>query len=186
MEELRKLLNILVLLYKNIWKPLNTREYLWGSSVTLHSTVLIYCANRSHLSSKNTNVSVAISGAHVIGRVSLHGNMVTHFSRFFWPNSVIGLVPTGSGAWLGSCANNCCLTLVSWQKHCLLSYKGLSYSRPLQEVMVSELLTLLLNLLHSSFHHLSTPTSKTHTRSPQPVRQQRHQPPLHRVRILQQ
>ena len=62
----------------------------------------------------NTSFSVATSGTHAIGRVCLHGNMVTHFSRFLWPNSsVIGLLPTESGAWLGCCAYNCCLTLVS-------------------------------------------------------------------------
>ena len=154
----------------------------------LHCTVLCLCSVQicDTYWSKNISFIVAVSGAHAIGRVSLHGNMVTHCCRFFWPNSVIGLVPTRRGAWLGCCAYNCCLTLVSWQRHCLLPNKHLSYPRPLQDVMVSELLTLLLNLLHSSFHHLSALTSKSHTRSPQPVRQQRHQPTLHRVRILLQ
>ena len=74
----------------------------------LHCTVLSWYAVQT-----NTSFSVSISGTHAIGRVGLHGNMVTHFSRFLWPNSVIGLLPTVSGAWLGCCAYNCCLTLMS-------------------------------------------------------------------------
>ena len=35
-----------------------------------------------------------VSRAHAIGGVSLHGNMDTHCSRFFRPNSVIGVLPT--------------------------------------------------------------------------------------------
>ena len=38
--------------------------------------------------------NVTVSRAHTIGGVSLHGNVVTHCSRFFWPNSVIGVLPT--------------------------------------------------------------------------------------------
>ena len=111
MEELRKLLIILVLLYKNIWKSLNTREYYAAAVYTAQYCTDVLC--KLATPSRNTNFSVAVSGAHTIGRVGLHGKPVTHYSRLFWPNSVIGLVPTGSGAWLGSCAYNCCLTLVN-------------------------------------------------------------------------
>ena len=38
--------------------------------------------------------NVTVSRAHAIGGVSLHGNVVTHCSRFFRPNSVIGVLPT--------------------------------------------------------------------------------------------
>ena len=37
---------------------------------------------------------MTLSRAHAIGGVSLHGNVVTHCSRFFRPNSVIGVLPT--------------------------------------------------------------------------------------------
>ena len=64
MEELRKLLNILVLLYKNIWKSLNTREYVpMQQQCTLHSTVLMYCANLLHLA--GTQMSVCLFQEHM-------------------------------------------------------------------------------------------------------------------------
>ena len=61
-------------------------------------TVQLITSRSSHEIIWHTNnlfdsINVTLSRAHAIGRVSLHGNVITHCSRFFRPNSVIGVLP---------------------------------------------------------------------------------------------
>ena len=44
-------------------------------------------------------INVIVSKAHAIGGVNHHGNVVTHCSKLFRPNSVnvISVLPTGRG-----------------------------------------------------------------------------------------
>ena len=126
-------------------------------------------------------------GAHSIGGVSLHGNfMVTHCSRLFRPNSVIGGLPTERGG-----LDVSLLMLVCPQQNFpVLPYNCFSNPYPLHNKIYYDnnacrLTYPLLNSLCSSFH-LSASTSKSHTRSPQQVRQQHHQPPLHPGKSLPQ
>ena len=123
--------------------------------------------------------------AHSIGGVSLHGNfMVTHYSRLFWTYSVIGVLPTGRvGLHLSLLMLVCtqqnfqyCHTTVSLM-HFIIKF--------IYDINACRLTYPLLNSIYS-FFHLSASTSKSHTRSPQQVRQQHHQPPPHPGKTLPQ
>ena len=118
--------------------------------------------------------------AHSIGRVSLHGNfMVTHCSRLFRPNSVIGVLPTVRGG-----LDLSLLMLVCTQQNFQYCHTTVSLIpthfiiKFIYDNNACRLIYPLLNWSYSSFH-LSASTSKSHTRSPQQVTQQHHQPPPH-------
>ena len=121
-----------------------------------------------------------LARVHSIGGVSLHGNfMVTHCSRLFQTNSVIGFLPTVRvGLHLSL------LMLVSTQQNLQYCHTTVSLIpthfiiKFIYDNNACRLTSPLLNSLYSSFH-LSASTSKSHTRSLQQVRQQHHQLPLH-------
>ena len=128
-----------------------------------------------------------LARAHSIGEVSLHSNfMVTHYSRLFWPNSVIGVLPTVRGG-----LDLSLLMLVCTQQNFQYFHTTVSLIPTHFIIKFSynnnacRLTYPLLNSLYSSFH-LSASTSKSHTRSPQQVRQQHHQPPPHPGKSLPQ